>query len=72
MIEEMPDIRGLADWMLQNGSGLALIAIVLVLLFIYFLKLIFKKTNEQKLEEILRLSIEIKSKIEELLGRKKT
>ena len=67
----MPDIRGLADWMLQNGSGLALIAIVLVLLFIYFLKLIFKKTNEQKLEEILRLSIEIKSKVEELLGRKK-
>jgi len=65
----LPSIRQLADWMLQNGVGLAFIAIVLVLLFVYFMRLIFKKPPTEKLEDIYLLVLEIKLKLEQLLGR---
>ena len=68
-LPEPTTVRPLADWILKNGSGIAFIAIALLLLFVYFIKLIFKKTDQEKLEEILRLSIEIKIKIEQLLGK---
>jgi len=57
-----PDImRRLAEWLEKNGLEEAFISMALVLLFIYFLKLIFKPSVNDLLQEIKNLLIEIKA-----------
>ena len=53
--------RSFAKWIAENGIEEAFIAIVLILVFLYFLKLIFKPSQESLLHEIKELLIEIKA-----------
>ena len=54
-------IRHIAEWLAKNGMEEAFIAIAMVLLFAYFLKTIFKPSQESLLHEIKELLIEIKA-----------
>jgi hypothetical protein len=60
--------RSFAKWIAENGIEEALMAIVLVLVFLYFLKMIFRPSQESLLHEIKELLIEIKAF---LIGEKK-
>jgi len=69
-VPETQLVRPLADWMLKNGVGLAFIAIALLLLFVYFAKLIFTKPPMERIEEIYKMVLEIKIKLEDFLEGK--
>jgi hypothetical protein len=69
-LSDLPSIRLLGEWMEKNGVGLAFIAVTMVLLFTFFLRLIFKKPPTEKIEDIYILVLEIKLKLEQLLGKK--
>ena len=57
-----PDVmRRLAEWLERNGLEEAFISMALVLLFIFFLRMIFKPTYESLLNEIKVLLVEIKT-----------
>jgi hypothetical protein len=48
-----PDtLRNLAEWLERNGLDSAFISLSLVLLFLYFMKLIFRKSLESELNEL--------------------
>ena len=60
----------LADYIWTKGVGVAFVAVTVFLLFIFFLKKIFtKENNEARLEEIRDLLIEAKHKLDQLLKK---
>lgn len=63
----IPQIRGLAEWILTKGFLPAFAAIVLVLAVIYFIRLMFTKTSNRKLDEIWQVVMEIKLKLDRFL-----
>ena len=64
-----PDVmRRLAEWLERNGLEEAFVSMALVLLFLYFMKLIFKPGANDLLQEIKNLLIEIKTYI---MGKEK-
>jgi hypothetical protein len=71
MPNDLPNIRVLADYMFNRGVGIAFVAVTVVLLFVYFVRLIFKRPPAEKLEDIYVLVLEIKLKLEQLLGKEK-
>jgi hypothetical protein len=59
-----PDtLQRLAEWLERNGLDGAFVSMALVLLFLYFAKLVFKPTSESLLHEIKELLVEIKTLI---------
>jgi hypothetical protein len=53
--------NNLAIWLNRHGMEEAFISVCIVLLFLYFLRTIFRPTNESILHEIKELLIEIKT-----------
>ena len=66
-----PDVlQRLAEWLERNGLDSAFISLSLVLLFLYFMKLIFKRSLESEINELQKLLIQVKMLLEDLLRRK--
>jgi predicted nucleotide-binding protein (sugar kinase/HSP70/actin superfamily) len=61
MLMDHFSLRNLADYINLNGFKVVFLTITTFLLFCYFLKTIFKQSQESMLREIMKLLIEIKA-----------